>query len=274
MPVFLSLLVLLSALVSVLGPAQASCTGLAKGASATVARVLDAGTLVLHDGSELRLAGVLTPHADDARAAPKAWAPAVAAKAEVEALVLGKSISIAFGSELRDRYGRHLGHAFLGDGVERRWLQGHLLAQGLARVVTRAEDRACEIEMLAAERPAREARRGLWAEAAYGIRQAADLDSLSALTGSFQIVEGRIASRRRSGAGLRLEFGKEGRFGLVALLPRAGRGAGRDLDKSPRVRLRGWLEERGGRPTLDLTAIGTLEVLEEGIGDSGAMGYR
>lgn len=270
MRVFLGILVFLAGL----APAAAACPGLATGFPATVARVLDAGTLALHDGSELRLAGILTPHPDDARAVAGAWPAAVAARAEVEALVLGKSIAVTFGSERRDRYGRHLGHVSVGDGAGARWLQGHLLEQGLARVVTRVQDRACEGEMMAAERAAREGGRGLWTEAAYQIRQAGDLDALTALTGSFQIVEGRITGSRRSGAGLRLDFAATGRYGLVVVLPLGRRPAGRDLGKDAAVRVRGWLEERGGRPTLDLTHAGTLEVREEGIGAGRAMGYR
>lgn len=271
MPVLLSIL---AVLIWDFTSAEAACTGLSDGFSATVARVLDAETLALHDGSQLRLAGVLTPQGDDARTTTQAWPSAVAAKADVEALVLGKTISVAFGSERRDRYGRHLGQVTFADGEERRWLQGHLLAQGFARVATRAQDRACETDMLAAERLAREVKRGLWAEAAYGVRQAGDLDALAALVGTFQIVEGRIAGSRRSGGGVRLEFAREGRFGLVALLPRAPSGAKRDIGIGSHVRLRGWLEERAGRPTLDLSVSGILETLDGGVGDSGAIGYR
>lgn len=249
------------------GPALASCPGLVQGFQASVAHVLDAETLRLHDGSILRLAGVLAPQAEDVRAASAAWGPAVAAKADVEALVLGKSIVISFGLERRDRYGRHLGHVHLGEGAERRWLQGHLLAQGLARVVTRAEDRVCEQEMLNVEKAAREARLGLWKEAAYAVRQAKDLDALTASAGTFLIVEGRITDSRRSSAGVRVDFAQKGRFGLQAVLPPTFRTADRKGLKDRRVRLRGWLEERGGRPALDLTVAGTVEILDEGRPD-------
>jgi micrococcal nuclease len=270
MPVLLGFL----ALFWVFSPAWAACTDLTEGLSVSVAGVIDGSTLALHDGAQLRLAGVLVPHADDARAAAQAWPPAVAAKAEVEALVLGKTIAVAFGRERADRYGRHLGHVSVDEASGRRWLQGHLLEQGLARAVTRADDRACEAAMLAAERIAREAQRGIWTHAAYRIRQAQDVNAFSALIGSFQIVEGRITASRRSGSGVRLDFASDGRFGLVALLPRDAAARGRTLVKDTRVRLRGWLEERGGRPTLDLAVAGTLELLDEGIGDGTAMEYR
>ena len=58
------------------------------------------------------------------------------------------------------------------EGDRRRWVQGHLLEQGLARAYAQAGNRACAAEALEAERVAREARRGLWAEAAYQVRPA------------------------------------------------------------------------------------------------------
>lgn len=259
---FVRVVLSILALILSLGPARGFCQGLAPGFSATVARVVDASTFALDDGSQLRLAGVLLPHPGDTGAHAAASPDALAARAEVEALVLGKSITIAFGSERRDRYGRHLAHVAIEDGPERRWLQAHLLAQGLARVVTRAHDKTCEAEMLAAERAARQAGLGLWKTAAYRIRAATDLDVLTALAGTFQVVEGSVTDSRGRSGSLRLEFAEKGRFGFVAVLPAAKGAVAREAWKGRRVRLRGWLEERGGRPSLDLTAIGTIETLE------------
>ena len=257
MPILLGFLALFWSLPQ----AAAACQGLSQGFQASVARVIDAETLRLHDGAQLRLAGILAPHQHDAGAVPHAWAGAIAARAEVEALVLGKTISVSFGAERRDRYGRHLGHVFVGE-AEPRWLQGHLLGQGLVRVVTRARDTACEAEMLALEKPAREARIGLWKDAAYAVRAATDIDALTAAAGHFVVVEGAVTAARRAGASLRLEFAEKGRFGLVGLVPRLKGKRPHDLTPGKRVRLRGWIEERGGRPTLDLAVIGNLEPLD------------
>ena len=146
------------------------CAGLEAGPTRTVARIIDGETLALDDGTELRLIGALAPRAIDAGADPGLWPLEVAAQEELRALILGKPIELAFGGERTDRYGRLQAHAFWMEGDQRRWVQGHLLQQGLARAYGQAGNRACAKEALEAERMAREARRGLWADAAYRAR--------------------------------------------------------------------------------------------------------
>ena len=128
---------------------------------------------------ELRLIGALAPRAIDAGAEPGMWPLEIAAQEELRALVLGKSIELAFDGARTDRYGRLQAHAFWMEGEQRRWVQGHLLQQGLARAYAQAGNRACAAEALEAERVAREARRGLWADAAYQARSAASPRELS-----------------------------------------------------------------------------------------------
>ena len=128
--------------------------------------------MALDDGTELRLIGALAPRAIDAGADPGMWPLEIAAQEELRALILGKSIELAFGGARADRYGRLQAQAFWMEGDQRRWVQGHLLQQGLARAYGQAGNRACAREALEAERVAREARRGLWADAAYRVRSA------------------------------------------------------------------------------------------------------
>jgi endonuclease YncB( thermonuclease family) len=108
----------------------------------------------------------------DVGAEPGLWPLEITAREEVRALLLGRSLELAFGGDRLDRYGRLQAHAFWMEGDQRRWVQGHLLERGLARAYTLAGNRACANELLAAERIARQAKQGLWAEAAYQIRQA------------------------------------------------------------------------------------------------------
>src|SRR4029078_5794385 len=109
-------------------------------------------------------------------------------------LLLGKSVELAFGGERNDRYGRTQAHAYLREGDKRRWVQGHLLEQGLARAYAVAGNRACADALLAAERGAREARRGLWSDAAYQVRPADRPLERARSRSTFQLVEGRIAA--------------------------------------------------------------------------------
>ncbi len=252
-----------------------ACAGLRASFSASVAKVLDGETLLLHDGSQLRLAGILAPRASDVRAEPQSWPGDVAALAELAALVQSKTVAIAYGGERHDRYGRHVGQAFLGTSeapVERVWIQGHLLRQGLARAVTTAQARVCAADMLREERAAREATRGIWADEAYRVRDVRQVDALLALRGTFQILEGQITEARRAGGFIRLEFAEGRRFGVVVTMaaPKSGPGTIVGLSQAPqpadlkgkRVRIRGWLEERGGRPSMDLAIIGDVEMLD------------
>src|SRR3546814_9669358 len=68
------------------------------------------------------------------------------------------------------------------------WVQGEMLRRGMARVYTFADNRALVAEMLALEREARAARRGIWGHPFYAVRRH---DALDRHIGTFQLVEGR-----------------------------------------------------------------------------------
>lgn len=85
---------------------------------------------------------------------------AVAAREHLADLVpVGSRVLAAHDVERRDRYGRELVHLWSTDG---RWVNGAMLADGFARVVTFPPNVAHTDAVLAAERSAREAGRGLW----------------------------------------------------------------------------------------------------------------
>ena len=94
----------------------------------------------------------------------------------------------------RDRYGRLVAQVERADGV---WLQGALLERGLAQVQTRPGETARADEMLAIERTARAARRGLWAEPAWMAQEA---ERARDSTGRFRVVCGRWCGSRRPSA--------------------------------------------------------------------------
>jgi endonuclease YncB( thermonuclease family) len=248
------------------------CAGLEPGPKRTVARVIDGETLALDDGTEVRLIGALAPRAGDAGAEPGRWPPEVAAIAELEAIALARSVELAFGGERTDRYGRALAHVTWREGEHRRWLQGHMLEQGLARAYVQAGNRACATELIASEAIARGAVRGLWAEAAYAVRPAGAPLVLLGRRSSFEIVEGHIERVGQGRNAIYLDFGA-GRGALSASLRRSDRallGVSADNPKALEgklVRVRGWIERRSGAftgPLIDLSAGGLMEVLEQG----------
>ena len=246
----------------------AACAGLSPGPARTVVRIIDGETVGLDDGSELRLIGALAPRAIDVGAEPGTWPWEGTARDALQALLLGKSIEMGFGGERLDRYGRLQAQVHLIEGDQRRWVQGHLLSQGLARATTVAGNRACANELLAAERAAREAGRGLWAEAAYQVRQADRPTELAGYRTTFQIIEGRIARVAFVRGVIHLNFDRNWRQAFSVSLRNADRGllgvsAGDPKALEGRqVRVRGWIEGRVS-PAIDLSSGGLIEVLED-----------
>jgi endonuclease YncB( thermonuclease family) len=234
----------------------------------SVTRILDGETVVLDDGRELRLIGALAPRAVDADAEPGTWPMETATLEALRALVLGKSIALGFAGARTDRYGRLQAHAFLIEGEARRWVQGALLERGSARAYPPPGDGACNDELLAAERGAREASLGLWAEAAYRVRPADKPAELMRYRTTFQIVEGRLVRVAQVRDTIYLNFDRDWRHGFSVSLRRDDSGLLGAYAGNPRglegrtVRVRGWIEQHGGAPIIDLSSGGLIEVLE------------
>ena len=102
------------------------------------------------------------------------------------------------GDTPRDRYGRLRGHLVRRD--DGTWIQGALLAAGLARVHSLVDDRAAVTAMLAIEHRARSARLGIWSRPHYRV-----LAARQSRYGASQLPAGRGAgSGGGGGAGARL----------------------------------------------------------------------
>jgi endonuclease YncB( thermonuclease family) len=227
--------------------AQEPCKLVAFG-TATVAAVRDGRTLLLGDGRELRLAGI---EAGDDNAA-------------LQALVGGHPLRLERLGPEQDRYGRLVAFAFAGDG--RVSVQQTLLEQGQARVSARVGDKACAEALLRAEQTARAAKRGLWADPNFAPLSADNLGGLAAARGRFALVEGKVLSVRESGATIYVNFGRRWtRDFTVTILRRLGRSfAGAGLEPKSlagrRIRVRGWVEQRGG-PIIAAEAPEQIELL-------------
>ncbi len=229
--------------------------GLEPAGRATVAEVGPRGGLLAEGGAEVRLAGVDLPRPEEPLAGE--------ARAALAAAVLGREVALfRAGETARDRYGRALAHVCPPDGG---WAQGRLLELGYARVATWPGAAALAARMLALERGARAAGRGVWARRRFRVRNPhetrRDIDS-------FQIVEGRVVAAARVRGRVYLNFGPDWRtdFTFAAGPParRAFARAGIDLAglAGRRVRGRGWVTLRNG-PAIELTHPEQLEVLGE-----------
>lgn len=148
--------------------------------------------LNLDSGLEVRLAGIEAPNGSEPLADE--------ARDLLSAAVLNKPVSLLYGGLKRDRYARALAHVRVDAG--RRWMQGEVLAAGLARVRTYRDNRALAVEMLNAEARARRAKRGLWALEAYKVLLPYECPGKS----GFQIVEGRVSQVAVTSGSVLLDF--------------------------------------------------------------------
>lgn len=233
----------------------------------TVTSVIDAETLRLHDGSEVRLIGALAPRAPDAAAGASEWPFESEAKRALEALAQGRNVRLAYAGPRRDRYGRHLAHVVVtSEGGAEIWLQGAMLAAGHARAYGLAGSYACSDALIAAEATARIARLGLWSSSAYAPRPAWRSRELAGLAGSYQIVEGKVRSASRARERIYLNFGRDWRDDFsLAIAPEIAAAepawAAGLLDLAGKtVRARGWIEIGNG-PKIEIAHPSQIEIV-------------
>jgi len=226
-----------------------------------VTDIVDGDTLMLASGKEVRLVGIQAPKLPLGRVGFKTWPLAGESRTALQVLSDGKTVSLHFGGRREDRYRRYLAHLTLPDGT---WLQGALLATGMARVYSFKDNRKLIAEMLALERIARRDRRGIWALPYYRIRNPAETwDDIN----SFQLVEGRVVDAARVRNVVYLNFGPDWRtdftFRIDHRALRLFERAGIDpLSFTGRaVRGRGWVKAQNG-PLIEITHPEQLEVLD------------
>jgi endonuclease YncB( thermonuclease family) len=221
--------------------AQSSCGGETIG-SVTAASVTDGRTFRAADGREVRLAGIETP----------------GPKTALEALVAGKNVTLKKAGAGEDRYGRTVAFGYLGDA----FIQQRLLEDGYAYVAGRVGSKPCGDALFAAEKRAREAKRGLWADPELGPKSAANRDEIARVKGQFAVVEGTVLSVRESGGAVYLNFGTyyTRDFSVMMLKRNAARIAPRQLE-GKQVRVRGVVEMRRG-PFVEVARPEQIELIE------------
>jgi endonuclease YncB( thermonuclease family) len=240
--------------------------GLRPGGSGRVAGVIDGDTVVLEDGSEVRLVGTQAPKLPLGRRGFPTWPLAPEARAALESLTLGKRVELRYGGERIDRHGRKLAHLFVeSDGPL--WVQGEMVRRGLARTYSFADNRSCVRELQSREATARTGRRGIWTNGYYRLRDAAEPAALLRLVDTYQLVEGRVLAAADVRGRIFLNFGPNYRDDFTAVVApgdaRRFRGGPIDLLalEGRRVRVRGWLENHNG-PSIDVTHPEQIEIIE------------
>jgi endonuclease YncB( thermonuclease family) len=233
-------------------PADAAGCSFEPQGEGRVAAVIDARSFRLQDGREVRLAGI---------------EPVVAEKADrssaLAAIIAGREVTLSGEDDTPDRYGRQPAFVFLASSDT--LVQGLLLAQGQALVSATVTDKDCASILNAAEAAARPAKLGTWADPA-AIKNAESPGDILAGIGRFTVVEGKVLSVRQAGATTYLNFGRNWTRGFAVTISRrmlAAFEAGGIVLKSlenRRIRVRGWVEARGG-PRIEVLRVGQIEML-------------
>ena len=142
-----------------------------------------------------------------------------------------------------------------------------LIAEGLARVYSFPDNRACVTELLAREAEAR-ASLGVWSSSLYRVVSALDVKRSGRLTHSYQVVEGTVATVGEGGGRIYLNFAKDWHSDFTISVDRkdapAFAAAGIDLKALPgkRLRVRGFLGWRNG-PMIEASHPEQIELLPD-----------
>ena len=221
----------------------------------TAGAAIDGRTFRLEDGREVRLAGIEVP-------------AGLAARDNLDKLIAGRRVLLKHDDPGNDRYGRVVAHVFVpADGSES-WIEREMAAAGLARAGARIGEPACAAALLAAEQQARKARLGLWGDPAYAIKLADDAAAMLAERGQFILAEGHVLSVRESAGTIYINFGQVWSRSLtVTILKRNERlfvAAGIDPKRlqGRRLRVRGWIEDRGG-PRIEAARPEQIEIADQ-----------
>lgn len=252
-------------------PAPACENG--RGVPHALMRITDTASAFLDDGREVRVAGVIFPPPPVAVSiAPSIWPPQRAARDALMRLASQGTVEIDINGRTADRYGRpeaqiYMNHA--GAPLGRVWLQHELVDQGHAIVSSRSGGLACLEGLLRAEAGARTSKRGLWANAAYRIHNAANYRALLLMRSNFTLVEGKVVSVTARSGRLYLNFGDDWRQDFTVSVARdllkAAPGSSEKLSAlaGHKVRVRGWIERRYG-PAIEIFNLQDIEDLSAG----------
>jgi len=227
-----------------------------------VARVISGQRFALQDGRTVRLGSIDAPRMayQDIHAEPLART----ARNALAHLIQDRVLS--FEEAAPDRYDRLKAQVYAqaDPNEDPVWIQGAMIRHGHARVHTWRDNHAQAAELLRLEQNARAARRGIWAEAYYAVRNP---QTIGASVGSFQIVQGRIVDAAIVRKRVYLNFGTDWREDFtISIAPKDVRTferVGIHLAglSGVLVRARGLIRILNG-PTLYLDHPAALEILE------------
>jgi hypothetical protein len=144
-------------------------------------------------------------------------------------------------------------------------VQAELLRHGEAVFSPDISEKNCAAALAVAERAARDAKLGIWADPT-AIKNTESPGDILAAIGHFTVVEGRVLSVRQAGTITYLNFGPNWTRDFAATIPRRiiaafeSAGLGPKSFENRRIRVRGIVSSRGG-PRIEVLRVGQIEVL-------------
>ena len=248
-------------------PALGACETLRLVTGGIVTQVTDGDTVVLDSGLVVRMIGTQAPKLPLGREGFPTWPLAPEAKAALEALALGRTVTLGYGGEEVDRYDRALAQVFVDTGAQEPvWAQAHMVRSGLARVYSFPDNRQCLGQLYVAEAQARAERLGIWANPYYSVRAADRPAELLQRGGHYELVEGRVLLADRSGSRVYLNFGRLWKEDFTVVIEAAALKLFAETGLDPLtldgalIRVRGWVDDRDG-PRIEVTHPEQIEVL-------------
>lgn len=249
------------------GHAYASCN-LTDGGNDTIVEVIDGDTVILSSGKQVRMVGTQAPKLALNRKNFVDWPLADTAKTALENIALGQQVQLKYGGLKIDRHRRILAHLFIkNDDGQDIWLQEYMLQQGLTRTYSFKDNRSCVAELLIAEKSARTAQKNIWNLQYYDIIAATNLKTLAKKLGTYQLVEGILLKFEHKYGQLYFNFGDNYRTDFTISVAKMNRMAFAQSNVDfnaligKKIRVRGWLEQRGG-PMIEATHPEQLEFLD------------
>lgn len=236
---------------------------LKQAATARVDKVVDGQTVLMTDGKIVRLLGIDYPMVTgDAEGGP-----AILGKMTIEQLLPKNKEVMLYQNKNREagrinRMGHSLAHLVIKDRGE--WVNGALVARGVAWTATDATNPAMAAQLYKLEDEARKSGKGLWSKnSPFGLLTP---DNASDGNGTFRVVEGTVNRAATSKNNLYLNFGNDWKKDFTVMITPAIRKslAKHGVDAmslaGKKVRVRGWLREWNG-PFMELETPERLEVL-------------
>lgn len=233
-------------------------------AAERIMAVKDTNSLLLDNGKQVRLAGILTPERFSYYTYEEQVLNAL------QFLTMGKQATMHYGSNQTDRYNRDVAQVSIG----KTWVQGELLKKGLAIVYATSDNDIMLKEMTEVEEKARQQRLGVWGEEGMQPLQAVDIeDKGNQYRNQFRLVQGVIKEVATTSSRIYLNFGDNWKTDFTIMIEdshtSAMKAAFGNLAKlqGREVIIRGWMESYNGA-VIRLTHPSQLTLLPQAVDDA------